>query len=311
MRKIEFFFKSHDGITMIRGMRYVPEGEIKAILQISHGMLEYIDRYENFAKFLTDKGILVTGNDHLGHGESVTDKSNWGYFAKGDANKIVLDDLHTTTELTKKAYPDKPYFLLGHSMGSFFAREYVCEYGNELNGAIVMGTGQQSRFALNCGIALIKGNMVFAGEKGNSSLIEYVAFGSYNKYIKPLRTHSDWLTRDEKVIDAYLKDPKCTYRFTLNGYLTMFKAMAKLTDEKFLDKAPKELPVFLFSGKEDPVGNYGKAVETVYNKMKETGMRNVEMKLYANDRHEILNELDKDQVYDDIYDWINKQLTLR
>ena len=133
MRKEEFYFDSADGKTKIRGVKYIPEKEAKAILQISHGMVEFIDRYDGFAEFLCDKGYLVVGNDHLGHGESVTSKENWGYFAEEEGYKKVLEDLHTVTKLTKEAYPNKPYFLLGHSMGSFFARYYLCKYGNELD----------------------------------------------------------------------------------------------------------------------------------------------------------------------------------
>ena len=140
MRKEEFYFDSADGLTKIRAMRYMPEGEVKAILQIAHGMVEFIDRYEGFAEYLTGKGYLVTGNDHLGHGASVNSKEDWGYFSEKDGYKNVLKDMVMLTHLTKKLYPGKPYFLLGHSMGSFFCRLYLIKHGEELDGAIVMGT---------------------------------------------------------------------------------------------------------------------------------------------------------------------------
>ena len=152
MKKEEFKFRSTSDECNIRAVRYIPDGEIKAILQIAHGMQEFIDRYENFAKYLCDKGYLVTGNDHLGHGGSINIEEDWGYFADENGNKAVLDDVYELTKITKELYPNKPYFLLGHSMGSFYARQYLCEYGNELNAAIIMGTGHQPLAAVQAGM---------------------------------------------------------------------------------------------------------------------------------------------------------------
>ena len=200
IQKEEFYFKSASGKTNIHAIRYIPNGEIKAILQISHGMVEYIERYESFALFLNSKGILVTGNDHLGHGKSINSKNDWGYFAKENGNRAVLYDLYQLTQITKEKYPDIPYFLLGHSMGSFYARQYLCEFGQELNGAIIMGTGGQPLPLIQCGRLLTSIVALFKGWHYRCKFVNNMAFGSYNKYFEPARTSKDWLSKDTAIV---------------------------------------------------------------------------------------------------------------
>lgn len=306
MKKEEFYFDSNDGLTKIRALKFIPDGEVKAILQISHGMVEFIDRYEGFANYLCDKGFLVVGNDHLGHGGSVNSKEDWGYFAKKDGYRIVLDDILKLLKIVKKDYPNKKYYLLGHSMGSFLARLFLIEYGNELDGAIIMGTGQQSKGTLVAGKALTKLISLFKGEKYRSSFINNMALGSYNKKFEPSTTHCDWLTKDEKIVNWYYNEPRCKFVFTLNGYYNLFSLIEQIIDEKNLRKMPKDLPVLIVSGEDDPVGNFGKDPKTVYEAFKSIGMKNLDLKLYPNDRHEILNEIDKALVYEDIYNWLKK-----
>ena len=304
MRKEEFYFDSADGLTKIRAMRYMPEGEVKAILQIAHGMVEFIDRYEGFAEYLTGKGYLVTGNDHLGHGASVNSKEDWGYFSEKDGYKNVLKDMVMLTHLTKKLYPGKPYFLVGHSMGSFFCRLYLIKHGEELDGAIVMGTGQQEKGMLGAAKFLTKTVATFKGWKHRSRFINSLALGSYNKKWEPSETHCDWLTRNDEIVNWYVHEPRCTFIFTTNGYYNLFSTIGEIIDKDNVAKMPKELPVLITSGAEDPVGNFGKDPKAVADMFKEAGMKDVTLKLYENDRHEILNELDKDTVYDDIYKWL-------
>ena len=311
MKKEEFKFRSTSDECNIRAVRYIPDGEIKAILQIAHGMQEFIDRYENFAKYLCDKGYLVTGNDHLGHGGSINIEEDWGYFVDENGNKAVLDDVYELTKITKELYPNKPYFLLGHSMGSFYARQYLCEYGNELNAAIIMGTGHQPLATVQAGMVACR---MFALGKGwhyRSNAINAMAFGSYNKKFEPARTRVDWLTRDEKIVDWYLSEPRCTFMFTLNGYYNMFYGISRLHDVSLISKTPKQLPILFVSGEDDPVGNFGKGVADAAKSLKDVGCQNVDMKLYPNDRHEILNELDRDQVYEDLYKWLEDKLKCR
>lgn len=308
MNKQEFNFPSSDGITTIRGVVYIPDGDIKAILQISHGMVEFIDRYDDFAKYLTDKGILVTGNDHLGHGGSVTSEDNWGYFHEDEGYKKVLEDLYTVTKITKEKYPNKPYFLLGHSMGSFYARRYLFTYGEELDGAIIMGTAWQEKITVKTGKLLCKLIGLFKGSKYRSKFINNMALGPYNKKWEPSITHNDWLTKDEKIVEWYSNEPKCSFIFTLNGFYNLFSVLDDVCDKNNIAKVRKDLPILFMAGEDDPVGNFGKGVKKTYDTFKEVGIKDVSIKLYPNDRHEILNETDKDIVYEDLYSFINKHI---
>ena len=311
MKKEEFSFPSTSGVCDIRAVRYIPDGEVSAILQISHGMQEFIDRYENFAKYLCDRGFLVTGNDHLGHGGSVKSEDDWGYFAEENGNQALIDDLYEVTKITKQLYPDKPYFLLGHSMGSFYARQYLFEHGDELNGAIVMGTGHQSLNTLNAGITACRMFAMGRGWRHRSKAVNAMAFGSYNKKFEPARTRVDWLTRDEKIVDWYLNEPRCTFMFTLNAYYNMFIGLTRLHDKELLNKVPKQLPILFVSGQEDPVGDFGKGVIEAANSLMDVGCTRVGIHLYPEDRHEILNELNREKVYEDLYNWFQEILKHR
>lgn len=308
MLKEEFNFLSSDKVTTIRAVRYIPDGDIKAILQISHGMVEFIDRYDAFAKYLADKGILVTGNDHLGHGGSVTSEDNWGYFHEDEGYKKVLEDLYTVTKITKEKYKNIPYFLLGHSMGSFYARRYLFTYGEELDGAIIMGSAWQEKITVKTGKLLCKIIALFKGSKYRSKFINNMALGPYNKKWEPSKTHNDWLTKDEKIVEWYSNEPKCSFIFTLNGFYNLFSVLDDVCDKNNIAKVRKDLPVFFMAGEDDPVGNFGKGVKKTYEAFKEVGIKDVSLKLYPNDRHEILNETDKDVVYKDLYNFIDKHI---
>ena len=304
IRKEEFYFPSCNGSTKLYGVVWKPEGQIKAILQISHGMIEHIGRYDKLATYLSERGILVTGNDHLGHGKSVNNEAEWGYFAKGDASGVVVDDLHSLTNIIKKQYPHVPYFILGFSMGSFMVRRYIMTYGEEVNGAIIAGTGNQRKSQISTGIIVVTLLSIILGEKYRSKLVDKLVFGMYNKRIKPTNTPKDWFCRDSEVVRIYRSDPACTYIFTLNGFKTLFKTIEFIKKEHNISKIPKSLPIFIISGEEDSVGNYGKAVRKVYDIYKKQGIKDVKMKLYPSDRHDIFNEADSDQVYTDLYDFI-------
>ena len=306
--KKEFFYPSASGDTQIHALVYLPKNEIRAIVQIAHGMVEYIERYEEFADFLTSKGLLVTGNDHLGHGSSVTHKNRWGYFCEKNGNHVLLQDMYQLMTYTKKEYPGIPYFLLGHSMGSFYGRQFICEYGEHLHGAIIMGTGFPPLLTLKAGLFLCRFLAYNKGWEYRSSFVDHIAFGSYNKYFSPSETPKDWLTKDRKKVEEYLKEPRCNFTFTLNAYYNMFLGISRLHQKTFLKKAPSALPLLFVSGKEDPVGDFSKSVLSSVKSLRSIGMTNIITILYKNDRHEILNETDRDTVYLDILTWIEDQL---
>ena len=306
MKVLSFSFKSSSNLCDISCKKYIPSGEIKGIFQIIHGMTEYFDRYEDFAKFLCENGYVVVGNDLLGHGLSIVNKSYYGYFAKEDGYKKVLEDAHTITKMMKEEFPNKPYYLLGHSMGSFFARNYLFTYPNEVDKAIIMGTGQQSNGLISFAKLLCKTIGLFKGEFYRSKLIANLTTGNYYKRIDNPKTVADWLTKDEEIVDKYVNDERCTFIFTINGYYNMFDLISSLLNKDNLNKMNKDLNVLFVAGAQDPVGDYGKGVIAAADSFKEVGMKNVDLKLYEEDRHEILNELDKKDVYGDILNWLEK-----
>jgi len=304
----EWKFQSEDGIHEIRAVSWETEDQPRAILQISHGMQEYMERYGKFAEFLVSKGIMVVGNDHLGHGYSVNDASELGYFQKGANSGVVIEDLHTLTKAIKEQYPDVPYILMGHSMGSFMARRYLMTYGNELDAAIIMGTGTQPGAVLAGGKLVSKIIELIKGDKHRSTLMKIMAFGAYNKRIKPMRTRCDWLTKETEIVDWYRKNPLCTFSFTVNGYQVLFDAIGYIQKKSNIEKIPKDLPILIVSGEEDPVGAYGAGPKAVAASYQKAGIQDVTCILYPEDRHEILNETDKEKVYDDILNFIEKQV---
>ncbi|MBQ6314152.1 MAG: alpha/beta fold hydrolase [Mogibacterium sp.] len=306
MTKQNFYYPSQDGKTKIHAIRWDPEGKPKAILQIIHGMIEFIDRYDDFAKYLTEHGYLVCGEDHLGHGESVQSDEYHGYFGK-KGNEWVIGDIHQLRLKMQQEFPDTPYLMLGHSMGSFLIRQYITEqdgeYAKGLKGVIVMGTGWQPNAVLRTGRAVAK--LLGTGKPGKTAgFIDVLSFGSNLKKIDNPRTQSDWLTKDEAIVDWYRAQPWCTFRFSPNGYFHMFSGMLKAHDPKRMAKLPEGLPILFTSGAEDPVGAWGEGVRKAFMVYSENSPCEVSIKLYDGDRHEILNETDRDVVYKDMLDFL-------
>lgn len=293
----------------LHAFRCVPDGEVRAVLQLSHGMAEHIDRYKPLAEYLAVSGILVTGHDHLGHGASIRSEEDLGFFAQPDGNRAVLEDLHAMTALTRELYPDVPYFLLGHSMGSFYARQYLCEYGSELSGAIIMGTGCQPKALVLTAKTLCRVLAVFLGWHHRSKFVANLSFMGYNKGLEG-RTDSDWLNRDAAEVDKYIADPKCGFTFTLNAYYSMFTGILRLYDPLLLAQVPKELPLLFLAGDADPVGEQGKGVLRAVQSLKDAGVQNIRCILYPGARHELLLERNRLEVFANIRNWLDEQISL-
>lgn len=312
MRKEELYFDSRDGETRIHAVKWIPDGDPVCILQIVHGMAEYVERYDRLAQKLAAEGILVTGEDHLGHGGSTTGRDKevshpLGYFCRRDPATVVVRDVHRLKKMVQEQYPGVPYLILGHSMGSFITRNYLCRYGSGIDGAIIMGTGMQPRAVVRTakGLSWLLGKL--QGDKHVSRLVDKLAFGGYNKRIDHPATGMDWLSRDAKEVRKYLEDPLCGFTFTLNGFSTLFELIDRLYDPDYLKKMPAELPVLFVAGDCDPVGDYGAAVRSVAESFRALGMKHVDCKLYAGMRHELVNEIDRELVDSDILEWVKER----
>lgn len=310
IKKQNYYLKSSDGKTRIHGICWIPEiNRIKGILQIAHGMVEYIDRYDDFARYLCNMGFVVTGNDHLGHGDSVPEE-DWGYLGE-KGFEYMVEDIHKIQRHFAKRFPEAPYYLLGHSMGSFITRAFLIKHGGGLDGAIIMGTGYHPPALAAFGRGLAKIIAAVKGWRYRSGFVNKMAFGSYNRKFEPARTAFDWISRDEAKVDAYVAEPRCQFVFTLNGYYELFKGIGFISNKKNMMRMPKQLPILFVSGDADPVGGKGKGVQKVYDMFVLAGMENMEIIFYEGARHEILNETNREEVYRDISDWLNKEILLR
>ena len=304
----DFTFLSSDGKTMLHGIAWEPEGKAIAVLQIVHGVAEYIGRYDGFARFLNEQGIAVVGHDHLGHGGSVTANGTPVYFGEGNTWQTVVDDVYLLHTRLKKDYPDIPHFLMGHSMGSFVVRSYLIRYPGTVKAAIIMGTAWQGSLTLTAGIA-IANVLARKGEDKSSDFVTKLAFGPYLKSCKPIRTKLDWISADPETVNSYIADPLCGAPVTVGLFREMLKGFRFNQKFKNLDKMDGRTPILLISGEKDPVGDLGAGVRQTYAEFKRSGVADCTMKLYPNLRHEILNEKTMQQtVYEDILNWMKERM---
>lgn len=309
MDRHEFTFPSADGKTQIHAVEWLPEGQPRAVLQISHGVAEYILRYAPFARYLTERGIAVAGHDHLGHGTSLAPDAPRLYFGPKGSWNWVVDDLYTRRKLIAQSFPDIPCFLMGHSMGSFLARTYLIRYPGTVDGAIIMGTGQMSGALLQAGQAIAASESLRVGETSWSPVVEKLAFGSYNLKFSPNRTSSDWLSVNETNVDRYLADPLCGDQVTVGLFREMLWGLRFISKGENLRRMNLNTPVLFVSGQDDPVGDMGKGVKRAYQSFCKAGVRNISLKLYPGLRHEILNEYCGAAVAEDLYQWLNACLS--
>lgn len=307
MAKKEIFtFLSNDKKTKLHGVKWIPEsGEYGAILQIVHGMIEYVERYDEFASYMAERGYLVVGHDHLGHGESVASTEDWGYIAEKNGDQLMVDDMHKLRVMTQKENSGIPYFILGHSMGSYLLRKYLTQHGEGLSGALIVGTGSVPDIVTKAGLMVTGLIARLKGWRFRSKLVEKLSFsGAYQKFsMDGTDLKNNWLTKDLEIAAKYYKEPRCTFRFTLNGYDMLMRVIRYDNQPENTARIPKDLPLILLSGADDPVGNMSKGVLLVKRQLEEAGIRDISCKLYEDDRHEILNETDRDAVYRDILKW--------
>lgn len=284
--------------------RYWIPDEPKAIIQICHGMAEYIARYDDFAGFLCNNGYLVCGIDYKGHGRTVKEGEPTGFFCAVDGWDYTVSDIMALKRRVQEEWPQLKYILLGHSMGSFLARTVASRHGSEFDGFIFSGTSGTNP-VLGIAKLLAVNEARKNGPDVPSEKLNSLAFGAYNKRIKDARTPFDWLSRREDVVDKYVADDLCGFTFTAQGFCDMFTGLKEVQARGWAAKVP-DVPIFIFAGDADPVGNYGKGVTEVANKLIKAGHSAVLLKLYPGARHEVHNELCADECYRDVRDWLDK-----
>lgn len=274
----------------LHGVIWLPENkEVKTVLQISHGMTEHIGRYETLAEVMTEAGVAVAGFDLRGHGKNEGDKK-CASFGEGGWN-CALEDIHIFYELMRKEFPETKHYMLGFSLGSFLLREYLTEYANDqIDGAIIMGTGNQPAFVLSILISVIRGEIKKAGWDQTTPLVQNLSFGTYNNKFKPNRTSSDWLCADEVQLDQYIADELCRKDISAGLFADLLESMKRTGAKKSCANWRKDLPVLILSGSDDPVGNMGKGVQAFYKQLIANGLQQVRMELFFGSRHDLLHE---------------------
>ena len=304
----EFYYESSTGRNRIRARMCTPDGTPRAIVQIAHGIAEHIDRYEAFMRFLAENGFVAVGNDHLGHGKSIARLEEQGIFAEKDGWNYVVEDMKKLRELAKEQFPNLPYIFFGHSMGSFLTRTFLIRYPDLYDAAILSGTGQQSPALVNGGYLAAELMTKLKGPHASGQALNDMAFGSYCKRIENPRTPFDWLSRDTETVDRYIADPLCGFVCKTSLYRDMMGGLKFLTSQKNINKMNKAAPIYFMSGAEDPVGDYGAGVETAYTAFCRAGLADVMIRLYPGGRHEMLNEINRGDVMQDILNWLNDKM---
>ena len=313
MKKEDFSFLSNDKSTQIHAILCYPsEGKITRVMQIIHGMTEYIDKYIPFMEYLTSYGFIVVGHDQLGHGSSFTNSEDQGYFGEPDPNLNLIEDIHTLKTIIQKKYNQLPYFMLGHSMGSYLLRQYITIYNDNLAGVLLLGTGFVPPCATSLALKLISIWACFKGWKHRSNFIHKLISGSE---IKKWDTtgkdlNNSWLTRDPEMAKKLITDKKSNFIFTLNGFYGLLQCVNYVCNNSNIVKVKSTLPILFLSGKCDLVGDYGKGVIKSAEIMRNIGSIDVTVKLFENDRHELLCELDRNDVYNYILNWVEQKCEL-
>lgn len=302
IKKIEVL--STDNIHTLKGLIYIPDGEIKGIFHIVHGMCEYIERYSHVFSVLAEEGYVLCGYDNLGHGKTARDDGELGFIAHKDGWKYLVNDVKAFEDAIKKLYPDKPLYLMGHSMGSFISRIAAENYGDGIEKFIICGTGGPNR-AAPFGLLATDIIRILFGEKHKSNFVNMLAFGAYNKRFEGA-SDFEWITNDHDIITKYEADKYCNFKFSVSAMHDLVKLNQLSNRPAWFKSIRKDMPILLISGNDDPVGAYGKGVTKVYERLKAAGVKDVTLKLYKECRHEIHNDNCKDEVIKDIIEFIKK-----
>ncbi|MCM1328991.1 MAG: lysophospholipase [Ruminococcus sp.] len=305
--KISGYFESSNGTDRIAYYVYRPEGEIRAAVQLVHGMCEYCERYEDFIDFLCGHGIMVFCHDHLGHGNSVRDREHLGYFAPERGWHFLAKDVVKLTRLVREKCRNVKLFILGHSMGSLVVRTVLAKYGYMYDGAVIMGT-VNTRIGTDAGIVLTRSIGKIKGDMYRSKFLDEVVFGLNNIKIENPISEYSWISCDDEIVKKYEKDPLCNFHFTVRAYSDLMFLVNYVSRNDWAGKIDRDLPIFICSGDADPVGLYGLAPQNVFNALNKAGLKDLELKIYSKMRHEILNEVGRGEVYHDLLDWFNSRM---
>ena len=305
-RMSEFTFLSSDGQTALSAREYLPEGDPVGIVQIVHGIAEHIARYDAFAAFLAEHGYIVVLHDQLGHGKSAPDEAHLGFFSEENGWEKAVQDIRSLHDKTAAKYPGKPYFIFGHSMGSFLLRTYLYTYPDAVDKAVISGTGWEDPMKVRMGKLVCKLEEARIGEKNTSALVTKLMFGSYNRAFGPVTSPNAWICSDDAVVAAYDADPLCGFDATVGLARDLLTGVGMNEQQENLDKMNKQLPIMFISGCKDPVGGMAKGVLKCIDAFKRSGMKDITIKLYPEGRHEMLNERNKDEVYQDVLTWLER-----
>jgi len=309
VRSDDFKFLTEDKIEIFT-YRWLPDEdkEVRAAVQIVHGMAEHAGRYGEFADFLADNGFAVYADDHRGHGKTAGSLENIGFFAEENGWNLVVNDEIELTRIIRQENPGIPVFLLGHSMGTFIIRDYIFTQSDSVDGVILSGTSCDPGVMANLGKMIAKWQIKQNGFKAKSPLLDKLSFGKFNSYFKPNRTPFDWLSTNDENVDRYIADPYCGSVFSAGFFYDLIIGVKKVNLFENIEKISSSLPIFLISGEKDPVGNFTKGVLKVFNDYEKAKLNDVSYKFYTGFRHEILKETNRLEVYNDIAGWLNKHI---
>ncbi len=301
----EITFPSKDGIHTVYAELYTPKTRsCKGVVQLAHGMIDYVARYEGLADYLTGEGYIFAGNHHLGHGKTAGKSEDFGFFAEEGGVDFVIGDMHTMNKRLRELFPTLPIIIMGHSMGSFLARLYIERYPHSIKGAIIHGTSGPVGIA-PLGSFLASVIRKFRGSRYRSNFIDRMAFGAYNSHFPKSEGDNAWLTRDTAAVAGKSEDKYTSFKFTASGFCDLLKMIRSCNTKEWFENYPKELPTFIVSGDADPVGQYGKGPDYVYKHLLIAGCNSVSLKLYEGARHELFNEINKEEVFADLKAWLD------